>query len=99
MTETPASTGPPMIHVFIGTKAQYIKTAPLLRLMDSEGVDYRLIDSGQHADLSRDLRAELDVREPDVVLASGGDINSVGHAMLWSGRLGGRLVSGFQAAL
>ena len=82
-----------MIHVFIGTKAQYIKTAPLLRLMDSEGVDYRLIDSGQHADLSRDLRAELDLREPDVVLASGGDINSVGQAMLWSGRLGGRLVS------
>ncbi len=83
----------PMIHVFIGTKAQYIKTAPLLRLMDSEGVDYRLIDSGQHADLSRALRAELDIREPDVVLASSGDINSVGQAVMWSGRLSGRLVS------
>ena len=83
----------PMIHVFIGTKAQYIKTAPLLRLMDAEGVDYRLIDSGQHADLSRDLRVELGIREPDVVLASGGDINSVGQAVVWSGRLGGRLVS------
>ncbi|MEA3511706.1 MAG: UDP-N-acetylglucosamine 2-epimerase, partial [Actinomycetota bacterium] len=83
----------PMIHVFIGTKAQYIKTAPLLRLMDAEGVDYRLIDSGQHAGLSRDLRVELGIREPDVVLASGDDINSIGQAMLWSGRLGGRLVS------
>ena len=40
------------IHVFLGTKAQYIKTAPLLRLMDERGVDYRLIDSGQHARLS-----------------------------------------------
>jgi UDP-N-acetylglucosamine 2-epimerase (non-hydrolysing) len=83
----------PMIHVFIGTKAQYIKTAPLLRLMDAEGVDYRLIDSGQHADLSRDLRVELGIREPNVVLASGGDINSIGQAVMWSGRLGGRLVS------
>jgi len=83
----------PMIHVFIGTKAQYIKTAPLLRLMDAEGVTYRLIDSGQHADLSRELRVELGIREPDVVLASGGDINSVGQAVVWSGRLGGRLVS------
>ncbi len=83
----------PMIHVFIGTKAQYIKTAPLLRLMDAEGVDYRLIDSGQHADLSRDLRVELGIREPEVVLASGGDINSVGQAVMWSGRLSGRLVS------
>ncbi len=83
----------PMIHVFIGTKAQYIKTAPLLRLMDSEGVGYRLIDSGQHADLSRDLRRELGLREPDVVLASDGDINSIGQAVAWSGRLGFRLVS------
>ena len=32
------------IHVFLGTKAQYIKTAPLLRLLDERGVDYRLID-------------------------------------------------------
>ncbi|MEA3511394.1 MAG: UDP-N-acetylglucosamine 2-epimerase [Actinomycetota bacterium] len=83
----------PMIHVFIGTKAQYIKTAPLLRLMDAEGVDYRLIDSGQHADLSRDLRVELGIREPDVVLASGGDIDSIGQAVMWSGRLSGRLAS------
>ena len=82
-----------MIHVFIGTKAQYIKTAPLLRLMDAEGVEYRLIDSGQHADLSRDLRLELGVREPDVVLASSGDVNSIGQAIRWSGHLGGRLVS------
>lgn len=88
---TPADA--PMIHVFIGTKAQYIKTAPLLRLMDTEGVDYRLIDSGQHADLSRDLRTELGVREPDVVLASSGDVNSISQAIRWSGRLGGRLVS------
>ena len=38
-----------MIDVFIGTKAQYIKTAPLLRLFAERGIPYRLIDSGQHA--------------------------------------------------
>lgn len=93
MREAPTSSTDPTIHVFIGTKAQYIKTAPLLRLMDADGIDYRLIDSGQHADLSRELRVELDVREPNVVLASGGDINSIGQAVMWSGRLGGRLFS------
>lgn len=36
----------PTIHVFLGTKAQYIKTAPLLRLFDERAVAYRLIDSG-----------------------------------------------------
>ena len=34
------------IHIFIGTKAQYIKTAPLIRLMDERKIVYRLIDSG-----------------------------------------------------
>lgn len=81
-----------MIHVFIGTKAQYIKTAPLLRLMDREGVSYRLIDSGQHASLSRRLRRELRVRTPDRFLARGEDVESIPAAALWALRLAARLV-------
>lgn len=81
-----------MIHVFIGTKAQYIKTAPLLRLMDREGVPYRLIDSGQHARLSRGLRRELRVRTPDRYLARGEDVESIPGAVRWALRLATRLV-------
>lgn len=72
-----------MIHVFIGTKAQYIKTAPILRRLDAEGIPYNLVDSGQHAALARGLRRELQVREPDATLRSGGDIASVGAAVAW----------------
>ncbi|NQT83011.1 UDP-N-acetylglucosamine 2-epimerase [bacterium] len=72
-----------MIHVFIGTKAQYVKTAPLLRLMDERGIQYNLIDSGQHARLSEALRQELRVRPPDVFLRSGGDISTVGQLLGW----------------
>jgi len=71
------------IHVFIGTKAQYIKTAPLLRLMQEGGVPYRLIDSGQHAVFSSTLRKELGIKEPDAVLHSKGDIISVLQAVRW----------------
>ena len=78
------------IHVFLGTKAQYIKTAPLLRLMDERGVPYRLIDSGQHAALSTGLRAELGVREPDYVLGGSKDITTVPQAMAWSASLATR---------
>jgi UDP-N-acetylglucosamine 2-epimerase (non-hydrolysing) len=81
------------ITVFIGTKAQYIKTAPVLRELDERGVPYRLIDSGQHAALSADLRRELSVREPDVTLgASGRDITSIPQALRWSLRLAARLL-------
>jgi UDP-N-acetylglucosamine 2-epimerase len=82
-----------LIHVFIGTKAQYIKTAPLLRLMDTRGVPYRLIDSGQHAALSTGLRRELGVRDPDHILGGAHDITTVAQALRWSAGLGSKLVS------
>ena len=83
-----------MIQVFIGTKAQYIKTAPLLRLMDARGVPYRLIDSGQHAEIARVMRSELGVREPDVVLGGDRDVTTIGGAVAWSARIATRLWSG-----
>ena len=82
-----------MIHVFLGTKAQYIKTAPLLRLMDERGVDYRLIDSGQHGALSVGLREELDVRDPDHVLGDGRDVDTIPQAAVWAAKLAAELAS------
>ena len=82
-----------MIHIFIGTKAQYIKTAPLIRQLDSRGIDFRLIDTGQHAALSVDLRAELGVRHPDYVLGGATDVTSIPQAAQWAARLAGRLLS------
>jgi UDP-N-acetylglucosamine 2-epimerase len=83
----------PTIHVFLGTKAQYIKTAPLLRLLDQHAVDYRLIDSGQHARLSAGMRAELGVRRPDVVLGGPDDVTSIIAALRWSVAIAARLWS------
>lgn len=83
-----------MIHVFIGTKAQYIKTAPLLRRMDAQSVPYRLIDSGQHGAFSQDLRTELGVRQPDHHLGEGRDVTSIPGAMRWAVRLAAGLWSG-----
>lgn len=83
-----------MIHVFIGTKAQYIKMAPLLRRMDAAGVGYRLIDSGQHATLAASLRSELGVRAPDLCMGSGQDVVTIAQALRWSLGLAGRLLSG-----
>jgi UDP-N-acetylglucosamine 2-epimerase len=72
-----------MIHVFIGTKAQYIKTAPLLRYLDATGIPYNLIDSGQHAELASLLRKELGIREPDVFLRRGRDLQTIPAVLSW----------------
>lgn len=73
----------PAIDVFIGTKAQYIKTAPLMRLMQARGIPYQLIDSGQHADLSVKLRKELGIKEPDAHLGTGESIETLTSGILW----------------
>lgn len=73
----------PQVCVFIGTKAQFIKTAPLLRLMQDQNVPYRLIDSSQHATFVTKLRRELGIKEPDAMLTSPGNIKTVPQAMLW----------------
>jgi len=81
-----------MIHFFIGTKAQFIKIAPIMVEMNNRGLSYRYIDSGQHADLTQSLRKTFSIREPDISLSrSAGSIVSITEALKWY--LGCRLKS------
>ena len=80
-----------MIHVFVGTRAEYIKMAPLLWRMESAGLPYRLVDSGQHADGSASFRDELGLREPDYAMGGTHSVDSVPAALWWAAGLGGRL--------
>lgn len=90
-TPSPTSVDP-RIHVFVGTVAEYIKTGPLIRLMDEEGVPYRLIDSGQHSVSARDVRTELAIREPDVLLGDRvTDVDAVLDGLRWGSGLLARL--------
>lgn len=75
------------IHVFIGTKAQYIKTAPVIWELERRGIPYRLIDSGQHGSFSRELREELGIREPDYRFGDDRDVASILAALFWSLRV------------
>ena len=80
-----------MIHVFVGTLAEYIKLAPLLWRMESAGLPYRLIDSGQHADRSESFRDELSLRAPDYAMGGTRSVDSVPAALWWAAGLGRRL--------
>ena len=80
-----------MIHVFVGTRAEYIKMAPLLWRMESAGLTHRLIDSGQHADRSESFRAELGLRAPDYAMGGTRSVDSVPAALWWAAGLGRKL--------
>ena len=49
----------PKINVLLGTKAEMIKVAPVLKELEKRGVPFRLIETGQHGAYLNDLRKEL----------------------------------------
>jgi len=76
-----------MIHVFIGTKAQFIKMAPILQELQKRGKSFNLIDAGQHAALTGDLLRQFGIGEPDVLLRrERSNIKTVPQALAWSMR-------------
>lgn len=78
-----------MVHFFIGTKAQFIKMAPVMIEMRNRGIAFRYIDSGQHAQLTRSLRKVFGLSEPDVNLyGKNQDVVSLTSAIGWIFKLG-----------
>jgi UDP-N-acetylglucosamine 2-epimerase (non-hydrolysing) len=72
-----------MIHILIGTKAQLIKMAPVMREMQLRGIEYNFVFSGQHNETIKDIRTNFGVKEPDFLLYSGKDITSIPQILFW----------------
>ncbi len=74
-----------MIHVFVGTKAQLIKMAPIMQELARRRIAYNFIDAGQHGELTGELAQEFGLREPDVLLRpERNNINTVLKAVAWT---------------
>ncbi len=52
-------------------------------LLQERSIDYNFIFSGQHQDTIADLRENFGVKEPDVILHKGKDINSIPKMLYW----------------
>ncbi|MGR8949408.1 MAG: UDP-N-acetylglucosamine 2-epimerase [Gammaproteobacteria bacterium] len=76
-----------MLHIFIGTKAQLIKMAPVMRELQQRGIEYNYISSGQHKETIDELIDCFELKEPDYVLYRGRDITGVLQMLLWSLRI------------
>lgn len=77
-----------MIHVFVGTKAQFIKMAPVILELERRGLSFNLIDAGQHAALTGDICRQFGLREADVFLRPGrANVSSVSEAVAWAGKI------------
>jgi UDP-N-acetylglucosamine 2-epimerase (non-hydrolysing) len=72
-----------MIHIIIGTKAQLIKMAPILRQLQLQDIEYNYILTGQHKDTVSDIANNFDLKQPDYILYSGQDITSIFKMGIW----------------
>ncbi len=76
-----------MIHIVIGTKAQLIKMAPVMKELSLRGTDYNYISTGQHKETIEDILDNFKIKKPDIHLYSGKDITSVLSMIVWSLRI------------
>jgi len=74
------------ILVVIGTKAQFIKMAPVLKEMDRRGLPYRLVYTGQHSETFDVLEKAFGTRPADDVLVPGFEADTKGSFARWTFR-------------
>jgi UDP-N-acetylglucosamine 2-epimerase len=74
-----------MIHILIGTKAQFIKMAPIMQELDRRAVRFNFIDTGQHAGITQDLPGQFGLRAPDISLRKDRtNISRITEAVTWT---------------
>lgn len=76
-----------MIHIVIGTKAQLIKMAPILKTLSIQNIPYNYIFTGQHRSTIDQIHENFGIKRPDQVLYEGRDITSVAQMLVWAVRL------------
>lgn len=59
---------PSKVLVLLGTKAQFVKMAPVLLAMDECAVPYTLVYTGQHSETFGEMEAAFGTRAPDIRL-------------------------------
>ena len=82
-----------MVHVIIGTRAQIIKMAPVMKELEKRGINYNFIFLAQHKETMYEIFSQFGIKKPNIVIGDlNKDITNVKDMILWSIRI---LIYGF----
>ena len=82
-----------MLHVIIGTRAQIIKMAPVMKELEERGIDYNFIFLAQHKETMYEIFSQFGIKNPNIVIGDlNKDITNIKDMILWSLRT---LIYGF----
>lgn len=73
----------PPVYFVIGTRAQFIKVAPVMRKMLDRSLAYTLIFTAQHRENIDEILDVYHLPAPDVVMYSEGEANTGGSFVRW----------------
>jgi UDP-N-acetylglucosamine 2-epimerase (non-hydrolysing) len=77
-----------MIHIIVGTRAQIIKMAPIMKELENRGIDYNYIFLAQHKETMYEIMDQFEIKRPDIVIADmDKDITNVKDMIFWSFRV------------
>ena len=77
-----------MIHLIIGTRAQIIKMAPVMKELESREINYNFIFLAQHKETIYEIIDQFEIKKPDIVIGDiNKDITNVKDMIIWSLRI------------
>ena len=72
-----------MFIVLVGTKAQLVKMAPVIKLMEQRKLPFNFVLTGQHTETLDDLITAFGIRRPDDVLVNHGESDTEIKLLRW----------------
>lgn len=77
-----------MIHIILGTRAQLIKMAPVMRRLKDRDIPYNFIFLAQHHETMTQIMDQFEIKRPDCVIGDmGKDITNSWDMLKWSLRV------------
>jgi UDP-N-acetylglucosamine 2-epimerase (non-hydrolysing) len=73
----------PQLHCILGTRAQIIKMAPIIKILEERGIQVNLILTGQHKHTVDALFADFGLCTQARHVYDGPEINGIGKMVLW----------------
>jgi len=73
------------IYIVIGTRAQLIKMAPLMALMQKQDIKYEFIYTAQHKETINRILEDFQVKDPDKTLYNRSEANTITKFVGWAG--------------
>jgi UDP-N-acetylglucosamine 2-epimerase (non-hydrolysing) len=71
------------VYFVIGTRAQFIKVAPIMRAMIDQGIHYQLIYTAQHRENIQEILEIYHLPGPDQVMYNRGEANTKSSFLRW----------------